>query len=597
VKSEKNSYLSLRSEDGFTFLVPLVHSVEFSMKAEKKMQETYAKYLGEVAKSLAQEWKDSVGYATVLVEKYKIFKVVRLDNKGDFVFATRGTWGNLKNKSLLKVCKGESDYCSLGLKENKYGTSYRFLFAKHIKDGAIVLIQEGDSLSSDFKELSYKHVFDSVSKYSDILFVVFQTFEGIDYISDKNLLKRGFLTKIEDDEELTEAIYSDNPFTRVTAYDNSEILECVYPVFIDGKFRGLVRAGLSLDFVNVLRKTFVKNMLASVLLVFVLDIMFLYSMFVTERRSKEGITFRSVLDSLNDGVVIFENNTVILKNNKAIQLLNNNPSVLLEKCTYPFEKLEIEGKKLLVLKNKIDKTSIYIIRDMSIEDIAEKSKERERQMLSMGRLSSVFAHEIRNPLNSISMIVQQLDMNECLSAKDKDMLNIVDKELNRLNRIVSEFMEVAKMPEIVKKRCEIAKIFEETELLYSAKSEKNNFNLKFKIEDNIKDIFVDVEKFKGVLINLIENAIGANSTEIEVLAKRNDNFIEITVKDNGIGMDKQTIKKAFELYYTTKEQGSGLGLPYVQRIITSHGGLVDIQSEKDKGTTIRILLKEGLEET
>jgi signal transduction histidine kinase len=218
-------------------------------------------------------------------------------------------------------------------------------------------------------------------------------------------------------------------------------------------------------------------------------------------------------------------------------------------------------------------------------------------MLSMGRLSSVFAHEIRNPLNSISMIVQQLDMNECLSAKDKDMLNIVDKELNRLNRIVSEFMEVAKMPEIVKKRCEIAKIFEETELLYSAKSEKNNFNLKFKIEDNIKDIFVDVEKFKGVLINLIENAIGANSTEIEVLAKRNDSFIEITVKDNGIGMDKQTIKKAFELYYTTKEQGSGLGLPYVQRIITSHGGLVDIQSEKDKGTTIRILLKEGLEET
>jgi len=596
VKSERNSYLSLRSEDGFTFLVPLVHSVEFSMKAEKKMQKTYAKYMEQIAIQIAKEWKDNVANAIKLVEKYKIFKIVRLSENGNFVFATKGTWGNLQNKKLLKVCKGELEGVSLGLKENKYGTSYRFLFAKHIKNGAIVLIQEGDTLSSDFRELSYKHVFDSVVKYSDILFVVFQTFEGIDYISDKKLLKSKFLTKIEDDEELTEAIYSDSPFTRVVPYNNSEILECVYPIFIDGKFRGLVRSGLSLDFVNILRKTFVKNILASVLLVFILDIMFLYSMFVTKKRGKEGITFRSVLDSLNDGVVIFENSQVILKNEKALKLLNNNLEVLVEKCVYPFEKLEINGKKLLVLKNQIDKTSIYIIRDMSIEDIAEKSKERERQMLSMGRLSSVFAHEIRNPLNSISMIVQQLDMNDCLSSEDKSMLSIVDKELNRLNRIVSEFMEVAKMPEIVKKRWEISKIFKEIELLYSAKAEKSNFQLQLKVYDNLKYITVDFEKFKGVLINLIENAIGANSTKIEVSARKNDNFVEIVVKDNGVGMDEQTIKKAFELYYTTKEKGSGLGLPYVQRIITSHGGLVDIQSEKGKGTTIRILLKEDLEE-
>jgi len=598
VKNETNSYLSLRSEDGFTFLVPLVHSVEFSIKAENKMQVTYGKYMEAVANSVSNELKGNYSYSVFdsLVEKYKIFKIVLLDKKGNFVYSTKGSWGELKTDDLLKVCNGQVDSYSLGLKENKFGTSYKFAFAKHIEKGAMILIQEGDFLLSDFNELSYKHIFNEVLNYSDIVFVIFQTFEGVDYISDETLKKKEFFSKINEDDEIVESIYSNQPFTRLIDFDDKELLECLYPVFIDGKFRGVVRAGLSLDFVNILRKSSIRNIFASVLLVFILDIMFLYSMFVTKKRSKEGITFRSVLESLNDGVVIFENDSILLKNNKAEQLLSKDFSILLTKCTSPFEKLEKNGKTLLVLRNTLEKTTIYIIRDVSVENIAEQSRERERQMLSMGRLSSVFAHEIRNPLNSISMIMQQLDMNDSLSVDERNMVNIVEKELKRLNRIVSEFMEVAKMPEIVKKKCSVSGIFKEIEVLYSVKSEKSNFKIQFAVKEDADYIYADFEKFKGVLINLIENAIGAESSEISVLARNSDGFVEIVVKDNGYGMDDVTVKKAFELYFTTKDAGSGLGLPYVQRIVTAHGGLVDIKSEKEKGTEIRLLLKSDLEE-
>lgn len=588
----------MRSEDGFTFLVPLVHSIEFSITAENKMQNTYGKYMSSIANSLAVELKDVKNYSKSydLAKKYGIFKLVFLDRFGKFVYSTKGDWGNIKDEKLLKVCNGELDSYSLGLKKNRYGTLYRFAFVKHIKNGAVILIQEGEELLSDFKELTYKHVFDEVTKYSDILFVIFQTFEDVDYVSDESILKMKFYSKIEEDKEISDSIYSDEPFTRLIGYKGKDALECIYPVYMDGKFRGVIRAGLSLDFVNILRKSSSKNILASILLVLILDIAFIYSMFVTKKRSKEGITFRTVLESLNDGVVIYETEKLILKNNKAEQLLNGDLNFLINNCKLPFEKIIKNGKTLLVLRNILETTVIYIIRDVSIEDIREQSNERERQMLSMGRLSSVFAHEIRNPLNSISMIVQQLDMNQALSVDEKNMISIVDKEMKRLNRIVSEFMEVAKMPEIVKKNISVKDLFKEIKLLYSAKIGKDNIILDFSIGNEVNSILVDLEKFKGVLINLIENSMAANPTNISISAEKKDDFIEISIEDDGDGMDELAKEKAFELYFTTKETGSGLGLPYVQRIVTAHGGLVNLKSENELGTIINILLKDELEE-
>ncbi|WP_049662456.1 ATP-binding protein [Bacillus sp. FJAT-27231] len=224
-------------------------------------------------------------------------------------------------------------------------------------------------------------------------------------------------------------------------------------------------------------------------------------------------------------------------------------------------------------------------------------KIQELEKLSLiGELAAGVAHEIRNPLTSVTGFAQMIK--ELSNDKTIDhYIEIVLTELNRINAIVNEFIFIAKPKENMKTReTDIKALVSHVVEFMKPQATLNGVHLIESIHfDQTLTIQCDPNQITQVLMNLIQNAIEATtdpSTQEIVISLKNghsDSFlIEITDKGSGISQERQ--KRLFEPFYTTKEKGTGLGLMMCKRIIENHNGTIEINSQLGEGTTVRINL-------
>lgn len=207
----------------------------------------------------------------------------------------------------------------------------------------------------------------------------------------------------------------------------------------------------------------------------------------------------------------------------------------------------------------------------------------------IGQLAAGFAHEIRNPLTTIRGFVQLLSANEI----EPNYASTILDEIDRINFIVSEFMVFAKPHQIYFSDCNIKSIL--ISVVKFLEPEAIMKNVKIKYHFPIEDVVISGEKnqLKQVFLNLIKNSIEAMPTggKIDIMIERTDQNISITIKDNGIGMESDQVKKLGEPFYTTKQDGNGLGLMVSYKIIQNHKGSVDVKSKSNNGTTFKITFK------
>ncbi|WP_462413549.1 ATP-binding protein [Neobacillus sp. Marseille-QA0830] len=245
----------------------------------------------------------------------------------------------------------------------------------------------------------------------------------------------------------------------------------------------------------------------------------------------------------------------------------------------------------------------YIVDGITVEvvgtaiDITEE-KSTEQKLLQMEKLSLIgelaagIAHEIRNPLTSITGFAQM--MNETIEDTTlKSYLGIMLEELNRINSIVSEFMVIAKPNDQLH--------FTQTSVVPLINSVLNfmkpqltlmNIGVTTYFEDSVM-AFCDQNQLKQVLINLIQNAIEATTVhhtiDISLINASQESFM-IRIRDYGCGISEERQQRLFEPFYTTKEKGTGLGLMVCKRIIENHHGTIDVQTKLNEGTTVTIRL-------
>jgi signal transduction histidine kinase len=227
-----------------------------------------------------------------------------------------------------------------------------------------------------------------------------------------------------------------------------------------------------------------------------------------------------------------------------------------------------------------------------------KVKEMERQMelkerlVSLGRLASGMAHEIRNPLNAIGMSVQRLRREfPAVGERQGDyeqFIDIIRSELSRVDRIVEDFLLSAKA-QAPFMREGLADIIEEVLILLREKAESRRITVGNLVD---RSIFVECQRdrLKQVFYNLILNGIEAiqrNGT-IEVTARAEGEAVTISVKDSGPGIRKEQQRAVFEYYFTTKDKGMGLGLPISYMIVKDHGGDITLTSDEGKGADFLI---------
>ncbi|WHX39787.1 ATP-binding protein [Mesobacillus sp. AQ2] len=227
-------------------------------------------------------------------------------------------------------------------------------------------------------------------------------------------------------------------------------------------------------------------------------------------------------------------------------------------------------------------------------DITEKRKTEEtllktEKLAMIGQLAAGFAHEIRNPLTTIRGFVQLLSANEI----EPNYASTILDEIDRINLIVSEFMVFAKPHQIYFSDCNIKSIV--TSVVKFIEPEAIMKNVKIKYHFPAEDVVIYGEKnqLQQVFLNIIKNSIEAMPTggKIDIMIERTDQNISITIKDNGIGMESDQVKKLGEPFFTTKQDGNGLGLMVSYKIIQNHKGSVDVKSKSNNGTTFKITFK------
>jgi signal transduction histidine kinase len=243
--------------------------------------------------------------------------------------------------------------------------------------------------------------------------------------------------------------------------------------------------------------------------------------------------------------------------------------------------------------------AIYVIFRLEHRHV-EKVKEMERDMelkerlVSLGKLASGMAHEIRNPLNAMSMSIQRLKREFVPeSAKREEyykFIDIVRAELTRVNQLVEEFLLSTKSHAPMEKT-KLHTIVDEVTIILRERADSKGVQLANRVDDSIV-IECQKERVKQAFHNLVLNGIEATGKNgsITISSEVIGPHIRISIKDTGPGIKKEDLLKVFEYHYTTKDKGMGLGLPISFTIIKDHGGDIRVTSEEAKGATFIVTL-------
>ena len=230
-----------------------------------------------------------------------------------------------------------------------------------------------------------------------------------------------------------------------------------------------------------------------------------------------------------------------------------------------------------------------------VEKMQQESRQNERSY-AMGRLAAGVAHEIRNPLNAIQILVQRLKREAAptgeKAAKFDQFTHIIKEEVLRLNAIVEQFLSFSKPSTTILAKCDFRDLVHDIICLEQGEAHQKNIKLIEKYFGNENRISADSKQIKQALINVIKNALEATpyGGEIIVTVFQNKTNLEITVKDTGTGMDIEEYERAFDLYFSTKDNGTGLGLAITRRIIEQHEGKITMEPCEEKGTKVRIVI-------
>jgi signal transduction histidine kinase len=235
------------------------------------------------------------------------------------------------------------------------------------------------------------------------------------------------------------------------------------------------------------------------------------------------------------------------------------------------------------------KTTIILIDDITDQTRLEEQMQRNQRLTAMRNLASSVAHEIKNPLNSIKLIVD-LFRKKYKAANDtaalSKQLDTASGEIDRISAIIDHYLKFARMPVLHRIPVQLNKIADEVVTLFDESLKKKNIHLQQSFQPH-PPLLGDPDQIRQVFINLLKNAQEAIDgtgiiTFTGIVAPP---VYEIRVTDTGKGIADKDKSFIFDFHYTTKKDGSGIGLSLVQHIMSAHGGDVQVASSVGEGTT------------
>lgn len=643
IEKSKSNMLKVMEKEGEALLESLVLASQNTVKANSLLKELLEERLLDIAKLVDQ--MDRSGILTnsklaELVTKNSLYRIDLLDKQKKILKSSlpeeKGIFDDTTNfpiAELERVLQGESQEEGFEIKGEEFHpeSKYAVVLRRFNGSGGIAVITPASYLESFQKEIGIGYLIQNISQQSGIEYIVLQSKEGIVFASKK--VEK--MLKLENDPFLLEALIRSETRSRVTAFEEGKVLEVVKP-FVSSQFPpGVFRIGLSLTGYNQVSKSYQSQMILFSLILFFLGLLLVgmvmvnQSYFVLDKSYKEIRTLTgNILEGMNSAVVAVDRDRKIITFNRVAEeifslkreeVINKSYSLVFprDEClineALNSRKSIREMEKKFKLSSGVEKNLVFgasILSDEKgelqgavavIHDITELKKyeeeaKRAERLSTLGNLAAGVAHEIRNPLNAISIAAQRLK-NEFVPENDKqeyqNFTQTILKEIKRLDQTINQFLSLAKAQKLNLVSTDIGSFVSEVVSLMEIEAKEKGIIIEKEIEDNFQ-IRMDREEMKKALVNIILNGIQAMSSggKMNISANLDNSGREyiIKVKDTGPGISEENLSKIFQPYFTTKEKGTGLGLAIAYRIINDHKGKIEVESEAGKGTTFTVRL-------
>ncbi|MFN3693758.1 MAG: sensor histidine kinase [Ignavibacterium sp.] len=568
--------------------------------------------------------------------KNNLYRINVFDKNGNRVLSNRipepghihGEDNINRYDELAPILTGETDEIVIGLKKAEYTDAERYAVAvsRANNKGAIVVNMDANDFLEFRKRIGIGVILQGISNHHGIEYIILQDSLGILAATEKI----DSVESISESDFLQSVIKSDSVFSRTIRTKDAELFEVSKRFMMDGELIGIYRVGLSLEDIRkvegrMMRRLIIISLILAAITIIVLSIIFTNQNLKTiSDEYKRFRTFASsVLENMSEAVIVFNREGIIsfintsaekLFNIKSEDFLNKKLSDLNGSIKETFLKkiytkegksfeteisVNNENKNLLCSLSELSDDEnnlkyIAVIRDITDIKILEEETKRNEKLSAMGELASGVAHEIRNPINAIGMIAQRLNKEFVPTEHIDDYKKITEllrNEVVRINKIITQFLNYAKPLDLNITDVNCRKFFEEIYQIFYSQAKQKNIELIKQGDDNLIVPF-DSDFIKQSLINIIQNAFDAvtDNGQVQINYYREGRKFIIEISDNGIGISPELQKKIFNLYYTTKKDGNGLGLSIAQKIIHQHNGSITVISKPNQGTTFKIIL-------
>ncbi len=257
----------------------------------------------------------------------------------------------------------------------------------------------------------------------------------------------------------------------------------------------------------------------------------------------------------------------------------------------------------LIIPDTDQKGNILLFQDVTEMTEIEKEMKRVEGLALVGELAAGIAHEIRNPMASISGSIQMLKEGMDTDEVNRRLMDIILREVDRLNHLINDFLKYARPKPFELREFNLKQMIAESiELLKNSGKWNKNIELKTDL-DSVEKIVSDPEQVRQVIWNILLNAVealpgkgilfvGTKSITTDYQGEKGPDMVEITVRDSGEGFSERALDQMFSPFFTTKEEGSGLGLAIVKQIVEGLKGSINGHNHPEGGAEVSVLLKQ-----
>jgi two-component system sensor histidine kinase HydH len=502
-----------------------------------------------------------------------------------------------------------------------------FVYAVGEEGNLLVLTAEASYIDRIMEEIGIGYLIRKISGQAGIKYILLQSREGI-ILSSRSLLP---VLKIENDPFLTQLMAADTVGWRVHDFEGEQVLEIARPFESVAYPAGVYRIGLSLEQFREISRGYDRQIIIIAVILFLLTILVVavvsinQNYYILDRtlRQMRSMT-ETIFDRLSSAVLACRADGTIIAVNKAftqltgldVACIGKSIDAVAKELPFDLPRRIQPGERLVSFEQRITTPSgevkatllgvsslpeeagggvVVLIHDITDQKRLEEESRRRERLSEMGDMAAGVAHEIRNPLNAIAIAAQRLKM-EFEPKDDPDgyerlSKNILD-EAARLNQILTRFLELAKARAAADRVIDLADAITKGVASVADEAHQRGVMIAYARHDPVS-VRGAVEPLQQVFINLIKNSMQAmphgGTVTIAVDTARTD-AVTISVTDTGPGFSPEALNKIFQPYFTTKADGSGLGLALAYKTVIDAGGAIEAGNLPDGGARIQITL-------